>query len=72
VDGVSFSVRPGEVHVTLRAMMRLLPQRRPDRGRDAHRRQDVLALKRRALRELRGSFVSMIFRNAHGALRTGL
>jgi peptide/nickel transport system ATP-binding protein len=80
VNGVSFSVRPGEVlcllgesgsgkSVTLRAMMRLLPPRRA-RIEGAMRidGQNVLALNRRALRELRGGLVSMIFQEPMSAL----
>jgi peptide/nickel transport system ATP-binding protein len=80
VNGVSFSVQPGEVlcilgesgsgkSVTLRAMMRLLPPKRTQIG-GAIRidGQDVLALDKRGLRELRGGLVSMIFQEPMTAL----
>src|SRR5262252_3777214 len=80
VNGVSFSVRPGEVlcilgesgsgkSVTLRALMRLLPPKRTQIG-GAIRidGQDVLALDKRSLRELRGGLVSMIFQEPMTAL----
>jgi peptide/nickel transport system ATP-binding protein len=80
VNGVSFSVRPGEVlcilgesgsgkSVTLRAMMRLLPPRRTRiDGTIRIDGQDVLALNTRALRNLRGGLVSMIFQEPMTAL----
>jgi peptide/nickel transport system ATP-binding protein len=79
VNGVSFSVRPGEVlcilgesgsgkSVTLRAMMRLLPRRARIEGAIRIDGQDVLALDRRALRDLRGGLVSMIFQEPMTAL----
>jgi peptide/nickel transport system ATP-binding protein len=79
VNGVSFAVRPGEVlcilgesgsgkSVTLRAMMRLLPRRARIEGTIRIDGQDVLALDRRALRELRGGLVSMIFQEPMTAL----
>src|ERR1700737_4622396 len=73
VNGVSFTVRPGEVlcilgesgsgkSVTLRAMMRLLPPRRTKiEGSVRVGGQDVLAIPSRALRDLRGGLVAMIF-----------
>ena len=80
VNGVTFSVRPGEVlcilgesgsgkSVTLRALMRLLPPRRT-RITGAMRvdGQDVLALGRAGLRQLRGGLVSMIFQEPMTAL----
>jgi peptide/nickel transport system ATP-binding protein len=80
VNGVSFSVHPGEVlcilgesgsgkSVTLRAMLRLLPPRRT-RIEGAIRVDglDVLALDKRRLRELRGGLVSMIFQEPMTAL----
>ena len=78
VNGVSFSVRPGEVlcilgesgsgkSVTLRAMMRLLPPRRARiDGSIRIDGQDVLALA--ASRERRGGLVSMIFQEPMTAL----
>jgi peptide/nickel transport system ATP-binding protein len=80
VNGVTFSVRPGEVmcilgesgsgkSVTLRALMRLLPPRRTKiTGRMEVEGQDVLALDRGALRKLRGGLVSMIFQEPMTAL----
>jgi peptide/nickel transport system ATP-binding protein len=80
VNGVSFTVRPGEVlcilgesgsgkSVTLRAMMRLLPPRRTRiEGSIRVDGQDVLALDKRRLRELRGGLVSMIFQEPMTAL----
>jgi peptide/nickel transport system ATP-binding protein len=80
VNGVSFTVQPGEVlcilgesgsgkSVTLRALMRLLP---PHRTRIAGRvwvdGQDILALPRRALRDLRGGLVAMVFQEPMTAL----
>ena len=68
VNGVSFSVRPGEVlcilgesgsgkSVTLRAMLRLLPPRRARiEGTIRIDGQDVLALGKRGLRDLRGGW----------------
>lgn len=80
VNGVSFSVRPGEVlcilgesgsgkSVTLRAMLRLLPPRRTRiEGAIRIGGQDVLALDKRRLRDLRGGLVSMIFQEPMTAL----
>jgi peptide/nickel transport system ATP-binding protein len=80
VNGVTFSVRPGEVlcilgesgsgkSVTLRALMRLLPPRRTKiTGAMRVDGQDVLALDRGALRRLRGGLVSMIFQEPMTAL----
>ena len=80
VNGVTFSVQPGEVlcilgesgsgkSVTLRALMRLLP---PKRARIAGKMrvdgQDVLALNGADLRRLRGGLVSMIFQEPMTAL----
>src|SRR5271156_6401374 len=73
VNGVSFSVKAGEVlcilgesgsgkSVTLRALLRLLPPRRTKiDGVLRVDGQDVLAMDDRALRNLRGGTVSMIF-----------
>jgi len=73
VNGVSFSMEPGEVlcmlgesgsgkSVTMRALMRLLP---PGRARIGGRLriagEDVLAMPEARLRRLRGGVVSMIF-----------
>jgi peptide/nickel transport system ATP-binding protein len=80
VNGVSFSVRPGEVlcilgesgsgkSVTLRAMLRLLPPRRTRiEGAIRVGGRDVLTLDRRALRELRGGEIAMIFQEPMTAL----
>jgi peptide/nickel transport system ATP-binding protein len=79
VNGVSFTVRPGEVlcilgesgsgkSVTLRAMMRLLPRRARIDGSIRIDGNDVLALGKRGLRELRGGLVSMIFQEPMTAL----
>ena len=73
VNGVSFRVRPGEVlcilgesgcgkTVTLRALMRLLPPRRTQiAGTVQVDGKDVLAMPPRALRDLRGGLVAMVF-----------
>jgi peptide/nickel transport system ATP-binding protein len=80
VNGVSFSVQPGEVlcilgesgsgkSVTLRALMRLLPPRRTRiEGEVRIEGQDVLAMPPRALRDLRGGLVAMIFQEPMTAL----
>jgi peptide/nickel transport system ATP-binding protein len=80
VNGVSFRVQSGEVlcilgesgcgkTVTLRALMRLLPPRRTQiTGNvwvDGH---DVLAMPARALRDMRGGLVAMIFQEPMTAL----
>ena len=80
VNGVSFSVQPGEVlcilgesgsgkSVTLRALIRLLPPRRTQiEGAVRVDGRDVLAMPPRALRELRGGLVAMIFQEPMTAL----
>jgi peptide/nickel transport system ATP-binding protein len=80
VNGVSFSVHPGEVlcilgesgsgkSVTLRALMRLLPARRTRiEGKVRVDGRDVLAMPSRALRDLRGGLVAMIFQEPMTAL----
>ncbi len=80
VNGVTFSVRPGEVlcilgesgsgkSVTLRALMRLLPERKAQIGGSMKvDGQDVLALDSTGLRKLRGGLVSMIFQEPMTAL----
>jgi peptide/nickel transport system ATP-binding protein len=80
VNGVSFTVQPGEVlcilgesgsgkSVTLRALMRLLPARRTQiEGRVTVEGRDVLGMPRRALRDLRGGLVAMIFQEPMTAL----
>ena len=80
VNGVTFSVKPGEVlcilgesgsgkSVTLRALMRLLPENRARIGGSMKvDGQDVLALDSAGLRKLRGGLVSMIFQEPMTAL----
>jgi peptide/nickel transport system ATP-binding protein len=80
VNGISFDVQPGEVlcilgesgsgkSVTLRAMMRLLPPQRTRIEGTVHiDGRDVLAMPPRALRELRGGLVAMIFQEPMTAL----
>jgi peptide/nickel transport system ATP-binding protein len=79
VNGVSFTVAAGEVlcilgesgsgkSVTLRALMRLLPARAKIAGTLRVVGQDVLAMPARALRDLRGGAVSMIFQEPMTAL----
>jgi peptide/nickel transport system ATP-binding protein len=80
VNGVSFAVQAGEVlcilgesgsgkSVTLRALMRLLPPRRTRiEGAIRVEGHDVLAMRPRALRDLRGGLVSMIFQEPMTAL----
>jgi peptide/nickel transport system ATP-binding protein len=79
VNGVSFTVQPGEVlcilgesgsgkSVTLRALMRLLPRHARLGGSIRVDGQDVLAMRSRALRDLRGGLVSMVFQEPMTAL----
>jgi len=80
VNGVSLRVHPGEVlciigesgsgkSVTLRALMRLLPEDRTRiTGKLSVTGLDVLALDRKGLRALRGDLVSMIFQEPMTAL----
>ena len=80
VNGVSFSLRPGEVlcilgesgsgkSVTLRALMRLLPPGRTRiEGEIRIGRHDVLALNARQLADLRGAVIAMIFQEPITAL----
>jgi peptide/nickel transport system ATP-binding protein len=80
VNGVSFRVEAGEVlcilgesgsgkTVTLRALMRLLPPRRAQiDGTVRVDGKDVLAMPPRALRDLRGGLVAMIFQEPMTAL----
>src|SRR5271167_3882967 len=80
VNGVSFRVQPGEVlcilgesgsgkTVTLRALMRLLPPRRTQiTGTVRVDGHDVLAMPSRALRDLRGGLVAMVFQEPMTAL----
>src|ERR1051325_5121605 len=80
VNGVSFTVKPGEVlcilgesgsgkSVTLRALMRLLPPRRTRiEGIVRVCGKDLLAMRDAQLRDLRGGLVSMIFQEPMTAL----
>ncbi len=80
VNGVSFTVQPGEVlcilgesgsgkSVTLRALMRLLPPRSTRiEGEVRIDGQDVLAMRPQALRDLRGGLAAMIFQEPMTAL----
>ena len=80
VNGVSFSVKPGEVlcilgesgsgkSVSMRALMRLLPEKRTQIGGSIRvDGQDVLAMNAAQLRDLRGGLVSMIFQEPMTAL----
>jgi len=80
VNGVSFAVAAGEVlcilgesgsgkSVTLRALLRLLPPRRTRiEGQVTIGGADVLAMPARALRDLRGGLVSMVFQEPMTAL----
>ena len=72
VNGVSFTLAPGEVlcilgesgsgkSVTLRALMRLLPRQARITGQVMVGTQDTLQLGARALADLRGSEIAMIF-----------
>jgi len=79
VNGVDFTVQPAEVlcilgesgsgkSVTLRALMRLLPRHARLGGSVRVVGQDVLAMRPRALRDLRGGLVSMVFQDPMTAL----
>src|SRR3954447_7703676 len=80
VNGVTFAVNPGEVlcilgesgsgkSVTLRALMGLLPPRRTQIAGEVNiDGRDVLAMPPRALRDLRGGLVAMIFQEPMTAL----
>ncbi len=80
LNGVSFAVRPGEVlcilgesgsgkSVSLRALLRLLPPKRTRiEGSVMVDGQDVLAMTPKALRDLRGGLVSMVFQEPMTAL----
>ncbi|HJP36193.1 MAG TPA: ABC transporter ATP-binding protein, partial [Gammaproteobacteria bacterium] len=72
VNGVSFTLNPGEVlcilgesgsgkSVTLRALMRLLPSQARVYGQVMVGEQDTLRMSERDLADLRGSEVAMIF-----------
>ena len=79
VNSVSFAARRGEVlcilgesgsgkSVTLRTLMRLLPGRARVEGDVRVNGKDVLAMRGRELRDLRGGLVSMIFQEPMTAL----
>lgn len=79
VNGVSFSLREGEVlcllgesgsgkSVTMRALMRLLPDSARLGGGISVGGHDILALPRRKLPGIRGSLISMIFQEPLTAL----
>ncbi|OZI20437.1 dipeptide ABC transporter ATP-binding protein DppD [Bordetella genomosp. 9] len=79
VNGVSFSLREGEVlcllgesgsgkSVTMRALMRLLPDSAQLDGQVSIGGRDILALPRRKLPDIRGSLISMIFQEPLTAL----
>lgn len=80
VNGVSFDIRKGEVlgligesgsgkSVTLRAMMRLLPEQRSSlKGAIQVGGEDVLAMDARALRRYRGGTAAMVFQDPALAL----
>jgi peptide/nickel transport system ATP-binding protein len=80
VNGVSFSLDPGEVlciigesgsgkSVTMRALMRLLPQDRARiSGQIAIDGEDILALSERQLSAVRGAKIAMIFQEPMTAL----
>ena len=79
VDGVTLSVAPGEVvallgesgsgkSVTMRSLLRLHPPGTLIEGRLAVDGEDVMALGTRALADLRGGTVSMIFQEPRLAL----
>jgi peptide/nickel transport system ATP-binding protein len=80
VNGVSFSIMPGEVlciigesgsgkSVTMRALMRLLPKGRARiEGRMRVGDHDIMGLSDRELTQIRGSTISMIFQEPMTAL----
>ncbi|RYF52485.1 MAG: ABC transporter ATP-binding protein, partial [Comamonadaceae bacterium] len=79
VNGVSFSLAQGEVlcllgesgsgkSVTLRALMRLLPDSAQLAGQVKIGGVDVLGLPRGKLKDIRGSLISMIFQEPLTAL----
>src|SRR5262245_28057574 len=80
VNGVTFSLMPGEVlciigesgsgkSVTMRALMRLLPAKRTlIDGAIRVGAHDILALDERALSDIRGAQISMIFQEPMTAL----
>ena len=79
VNGVSLSVRPGEVvallgesgsgkSVTMRSLLRLHPKGTQIEGSMTVDRHDVMSLSHRALSDLRGAVVSMVFQEPRLAL----
>src|SRR5690606_28748690 len=81
VEGVSFSVDRGETlgivgesgsgkSVTCYSLMRLIPEPpgRIERGTALFDGQDLLKMDKRALREVRGARISMIFQDAMTSL----
>jgi len=79
VNKVSFAARRGEVlcilgesgsgkSVTLRTLMRLLPRQAQVEGRVRVNGRDVLAMRPRELRDLRGGLVAMVFQEPMTAL----
>jgi peptide/nickel transport system ATP-binding protein len=80
VNGVSFALMPGEVlciigesgsgkSVTMRALMRLLPEKRAVmNGRIRVGQFDIMALDERRMSEIRGATVSMVFQEPMTAL----
>ena len=80
VNGVSFALMPGEVlciigesgsgkSVTLRSLLRLHPPRRTViRGRVRVGEHDILSLSERAMNEVRGAVISMVFQEPMTAL----
>ena len=83
VNGVSLAVRPGEVvallgesgsgkSVTLRSLLRLHPPRTLIEGEIQVAGADVMSLSWKALGDLRGRIVSMVFQEPRLALDPGL
>ena len=79
VDDISFDVMPGEVlglvgesgsgkSVTLRSIMRLMPQHSSVTGRVLWQGRDLLAMPEPELRKVRGGEISMIFQEPATAL----
>jgi oligopeptide/dipeptide ABC transporter ATP-binding protein len=80
VDGVGFSVAPGEVlalvgesgcgkSITAQALMRLLPRAvRQTAGRILLEGEDIVSLPERRMRAIRGRRISMIFQEPQAAL----
>jgi oligopeptide/dipeptide ABC transporter ATP-binding protein len=79
VDGVDYSVQPGEVFgvagesgsgktISVLALLRLLPEGARVDGRALYAGRDLLALRPRALRQVRGREVAMVFQDPLTAL----